>query len=171
MKKLSAIAILALALSVTACDPNRRDVPVAEGDMGAGSTLESSDISQDGMNPAQKANQEALIANAGDRVYFDYDSAALDSSDKDILNRQAQWLNANAGLTVTVEGHCDERGTREYNIALGEKRANSIKSYLASQGVNKGRINTVSYGKEFPEVVGSSEDTWAKNRRGVTVVN
>lgn len=171
MKKLSAIAILALALAVTACDPNRRDVPVAENMDGAGAGLEATDVSQDGLTPAQRANQEALIANAGDRVYFDYDSSALDSSDKDILNRQAAWLKTNGALTVTIEGHCDERGTREYNMALGEKRANSIKSYLASQGIDKGRINTVTYGKEFPEVVGSNDEAWAKNRRGVTVVN
>jgi peptidoglycan-associated lipoprotein len=170
MKKLSALAIIVLALGVTACDPNRRDVPVADGadnlafDNGAS-------ISEDGLSPLQRANQEALIANAGDRVYFDLDSSSLDASDKDILNRQAAWLKTNGALTVTVEGHCDERGTREYNIALGERRANAVKNYLLGQGIAANRVSTVSYGKEFPEVIGSNEESWAKNRRGVTVVN
>lgn len=170
MKKLSALAIIVLALGVTACDPNRRDVPVADGS-DANLAFDNTSVSEDGLSPLQRANQEALIANAGDRVYFDLDSSSLDSSDKDILNRQAGWLKTNGALTVTVEGHCDERGTREYNIALGERRANAVKSYLVSQGVAANRVNTVSYGKEFPEVIGSNEESWAKNRRGVTVVN
>ena len=165
MKKLSAIAILALALATTACDPNRRDVPVAENMDGSGAGLEASDISQDGLSPAQKANQEALIANAGDRVYFDYDSSALDSSDKDILNRQAAWLKTNAALTVTVEGHCDERGTREYNMALGERRGKAVADYLTMQGVSSSQLEVVSFGEERPAVEGDGEAAYSKNRR------
>ncbi|HEU0222530.1 MAG TPA: peptidoglycan-associated lipoprotein Pal [Paracoccaceae bacterium] len=106
----------------------------------------------------------------GDRVFFAYDSSALDSLAQETLARQAQWLNANAGVTAVIEGHCDERGTREYNLALGERRANSVYSFLVSQGVSPERIRTVSYGKERPEALCSDESCWSQNRRGVTVL-
>ncbi|UCH75825.1 MAG: OmpA family protein, partial [Rhodospirillales bacterium] len=85
-------------------------------------------------------------------------------------NRQADWLNTNGAITVTIEGHCDERGTREYNLALGERRAASAKQYLESMGIGGGRLETVSYGKERPAVLGSNEAAWAQNRRAVMVV-
>ncbi len=115
--------------------------------------------------------QEDLVAYVGDRVFFEYDSAVLSSNAQSTLARQAEWLKNNAKVTVTIEGHCDERGTREYNLALGERRANAVKKYLISLGVDKKRISTVSYGKERPEVVGASDTSWSKNRRGVTRVN
>lgn len=113
---------------------------------------------------------EDFVANVGDRVFFGYDSAVLDSSSQMTLTRQASWLQANPALNIVVEGHCDERGTREYNLALGERRATAVKNYLASLGVDKKRMTTISYGKEHPEVLGSNEESWTKNRRAVTVV-
>ncbi len=106
-----------------------------------------------------------------DRVLFDYDSSELKSEAKSILSTQAQWLQSDSSIKIIVEGHCDERGTREYNIALGEKRADSVRNYLVSKGVDKSRIKVVSYGKEKPEFFGSNPSVWAKNRRAVTVIN
>ena len=104
-------------------------------------------------------------------LLFDYDSAKLDSSAKIMLDAQSRFLRANTDLNFIVEGHCDERGTREYNLALGEKRAQSVKNYLISLGISTERISTISYGKERPAVVGSNDGAWAQNRRSVTVVN
>lgn len=106
----------------------------------------------------------------GDRVWFAYDSSAISAEAKATLARQAEWLKEHNHLNVTVEGHCDERGTREYNIALGERRADAVKKALVGHGVNASRIDTVSYGKERPAVIGDSEEAFAKNRRGVTAI-
>ncbi len=114
--------------------------------------------------------QEHLNQTAGDRVFFAFDSYELDSSAQATLRAQADWLKQFGSVNVIIEGHADERGTREYNLALGERRANAVKNYLASLGINAGRVESVSYGKERPAVVGSSEDAWAQNRRGVMVV-
>lgn len=115
--------------------------------------------------------QEDLVVNVGDRVFFGYDKFDLTPEARATLDRQAAWLNQYPRVTVTVEGHADERGTREYNIALGERRANSVKNYLLARGVDANRIATTSYGKERPAVLGSNEAAWAQNRRGVTTVN
>ena len=114
-------------------------------------------------------SQEDLVQNVGDRVFFDLDQYDLKPEAQATLERQAAWLQKYPSVTVTVEGHCDERGTREYNLALGERRASAVKNYLEALGVNGNRITTVSYGKERPEVQGSSEEAWAQNRRAVTM--
>jgi len=105
-----------------------------------------------------------------DRILFELDSYTVDSQDQAILQSQAQWLAQYPNARVTIEGHADERGTREYNLALGERRANAAKNYLASLGVSPDRMTTVSYGKERPEALGSNEAAWAQNRRAVSVV-
>ncbi|MEM6780381.1 MAG: peptidoglycan-associated lipoprotein Pal [Pseudomonadota bacterium] len=115
--------------------------------------------------------QAQLVSEIGDRVFFGYDRFDLNDEARDLLNRQATWLNQYGSLTVTVEGHADERGTREYNLALGERRADSVKNYLISMGVDPRRINTISYGKEQPAVLGANPSSWAQNRRGVTRVD
>jgi len=115
--------------------------------------------------------QEDLVANVGDRVFFDYDSYDLTPNARDTLQRQAQWLQTYPNLTVTVEGHADERGTREYNLALGERRANTVKDYLVTLGVAPNRVSTISYGEERPVALCSDESCWAQNRRAVTIVN
>ena len=120
--------------------------------------------------PASMSAQEDLVINVGDRVFFDFDKSDLRPDAIDTLNRQSDWLSANGAITVAIEGHCDERGTREYNLALGERRASAAKQYLESMGVSGGRIDTVSYGKERPAVLGSNEAAWAQNRRAVMVV-
>lgn len=113
---------------------------------------------------------EDLRVNVGDTVHFDYDKFDLRDSDRTTLQKQAQWLQQYPSVRVTVEGHCDERGTREYNLALGARRANAVKEYLVSLGVSAARVDTISYGKERPVCTESSEDCWAQNRRGVTTI-
>lgn len=116
-------------------------------------------------------SQQDLAATAGDRVYFAYDKSDISPEARTILTKQSDWLKKNGNVTVTVEGHCDERGTREYNLALGERRATAVKNVLVALGIPANRVSTISYGKERPAVVGSTEAAWAQNRRGVTVVN
>jgi peptidoglycan-associated lipoprotein len=114
---------------------------------------------------------EDFRTNVGDRVFFAFDKSDISPEARRTLERQAEWLKRYPNVTVTVEGHCDERGTREYNLALGERRATAAKNVLVALGVPANRVTTISYGKERPAVVGSNESAWAQNRRGVTVVN
>ncbi len=109
--------------------------------------------------------------NVGDRVYFTVDSSQINATAADTLNRQATWLNQYGKYQVTIEGHADERGTREYNIALSARRAEATRSYLASRGVSAGRMRTIAYGKERPVAVCDDESCWSQNRRTVTVLN
>ena len=116
-------------------------------------------------------SQQDFVANvSSDRIFFDLDQYNVDAQDQATLQSQAQWLARNPAVRVTLEGHADERGTRDYNIALGERRANAAKNYLASIGVDPSRIDVISYGKERPAALGSTEEAWAQNRRAVTVV-
>ncbi len=120
---------------------------------------------------AASLNQQAQEVEVQDRINFGYDSAELTDESKKILNTQVEWLKSDTGIKITIEGHCDESGTREYNIALGEKRANAAKNYLTSNGIDSTRIKIISYGKERPAFFGNSEEILAKNRRAVAVVN
>ena len=108
--------------------------------------------------------------NVGDTVHFEYNAYSVSDDQKAILQRQATWLQRYPQVRVTVEGHCDERGTREYNLALGARRANSVKEYLVSVGVSSARVDTISYGKERPICTESNEGCWEQNRRGVTTI-
>ncbi len=116
-------------------------------------------------------SQQDLEASAGDRIFFAFDRSDISPEAREILARQADWLRRYPNVTVTIEGHCDERGTREYNLALGERRAQAAKNVLVALGIPAARISTISYGKERPAVVGSTEEAYAQNRRAVTVVN
>src|SRR5215472_4929774 len=116
-------------------------------------------------------SQQDLAATAGDRVFFAYDQSTISPEGQQILQRQSDWLKRYSQVRVTIEGHCDERGTREYNLALGERRAQAVKNVLVALGIPASRINTISYGKERPIVVGSNEEAYAQNRRAVTTVN
>ena len=112
---------------------------------------------------------EMLAVDVPDRVFFAYDSFALNVNAQETLAKQAAWLKANGSVTVAIEGHADERGTREYNLALGERRANAAKDYLITYGISADRISVISYGKERPVDSGSNPLSWSKNRRSVTV--
>ncbi len=161
-----------LILFVAACATKPKDEADA-----SGSGSSSSDSSVDGSitetsgSGIVSGSQEDLIVNVGDRVFFGYDSSDLDSDALELLQDQVAWLKQNSNVSVTIEGHCDERGTREYNLALGEKRAQAVKNYLIGLGISPDRVSTISYGKERPAVVGSNDGAWAQNRRSVTIVN
>jgi peptidoglycan-associated lipoprotein len=123
---------------------------------------------EQGVVPGSRA--DFLQNVTGDRVFFALDSYSIDDRARAVLDTQAAWLLRNPSVNVTIEGHADERGTREYNLALGERRANAAKNYLAAKGVPASRMTVVSWGKERPEALGSDESAWAQNRRAVTVV-
>jgi peptidoglycan-associated lipoprotein len=164
------LGLMAALLIVAGCGSDTADESTAAGD---GETMVAEPPPPPPPAPAPPPAmdpQEYLAVNVGDRVFFDFDRSDLRPDAIDQLNRQADFLKANGSITVVVEGHADERGTREYNLALGDRRASSAKQYLESTGVAGGRLETISYGKERPAVLGSNEDAWAQNRRAVTVV-
>ena len=137
----------------------------------SGSTSSASTAADSGSSYSYDTDPKTALIKVGDRVLFGYDSSELDDEDRSVLDNQAEFLNQNPSLQVTIEGHCDERGTREYNLALGEKRASSVKDYLTSLGINSDRISVVSYGKERPQVLGSNKAAWSMNRRSVTTID
>lgn len=116
-------------------------------------------------------SEQDLVKNVGDRVFFAFDRSEISSEGRVTLQRQAEWLKKYPNVTVTVEGHCDERGTEEYNLALGERRATAARNALVALGIAPNRIKTISYGKERPIVLGSNEAAWAQNRVAISVVN
>lgn len=165
------VMIFSVLLLVSACSSTDDASMEEQASTGMESTSGPlNEIYGDGQQGAAPGTQADLVVNVGDRVFFGYDQYDLSQEARDTLGRQATWLNQYSNLRITIEGHADERGTREYNLALGERRANAVKNYLVALGVDGGRVTTVSYGKERPAVPGSNETSWAQNRRGVTVV-
>jgi len=171
--------IVALAaLSLAACSSTKEQDATDQMALDGQSTmtqgpLDGTEVYGDGTmqgGAGVPGSQEDFVANVGDRVFFGYDMYDLAPEARATLDRQAEWLNRYPNVNVTIEGHADERGTREYNLALGERRANSVKSYLTTMGVDPRRLNTISYGKEQPAVIGDGSSSWAQNRRGVTRV-
>jgi peptidoglycan-associated lipoprotein len=122
-------------------------------------------------NAAAPGSQQDFVVNVGDRVFFDTDSSEISPQARATLDKQAQWLNLYGHYAFTIEGHADERGTREYNIALGARRAQTVREYLVSRGVAAQRMRTISYGKERPVAVCNDISCWSQNRRAVTVLN
>lgn len=166
---------IALALSavlvLSACASKPKPGVVDEAPMqGAAQQQDSASLPSLDQTLAERSLQQDLAVNAGDRVFFDLDSHILTNDARDTLARQARWLNEHPGVRVMVAGNCDERGTREYNFALGARRASSARDFLVSQGVSGGRIATVSYGKERPIDGGADEQAWSRNRNAGTVV-
>lgn len=139
--------------------------------MGTGALDGTETYGSDATGGVTPGSQQDLVVNVGDRVFFGYDRYDVSPEGQRVLEMQAEWLKRYPNNNVTIKGHADERGTREYNLALGERRASAIKNYLVALGVPSTRINTISYGKEQPAVMGSNEDAWAQNRRGVTEVD
>lgn len=160
--------VLAAAALLSACASGSEDKGTTSG-AGSAATAKPA-VSAAPTNAIVPGSQEDLVANVGDRVFFGYDKYTLNDKSRAMLDKQAAWLNANPAAKIVVQGHCDERGTREYNLALGERRANSVKDYLVQRGLNPVRVRTISYGKERPVAVGSTEASWTQNRRSVTVV-
>ncbi len=137
-------------------------------DPGSAVATDTTQGTMQGVVPGSQADFVATLMGQ-DSIYFETDRYNIDGADMTALAAQAQWLLKYPNKTATIEGHCDERGTRDYNLALGERRANAAKNYLVSQGIDAARLATVSYGKERPLALGSDEESWAKNRRAVTV--
>ena len=175
------LALFAVAFLFAACET----APDVTGDSASGSSSSSATGSTSATAASESATATApssatsatqmsdaeKLAQVGNTVYFGFDSAELSGKAQATLDRQAAFLNVNPALVVIVEGHADERGTREYNLALGDRRATAVRDYLLAKGLNSARIRTVSYGKERPAVSGSNEDSWEKNRRAATVLN
>ena len=163
------LGLMAAVALVAACETGPEGGAGAGGAGVAGAKPVETFSSPLGMS-VKPGSQEDLVVNVGDRVFFGFDKFNLKADARKTLEKQAVWMKANPSVTVNVQGHADERGTREYNLALGERRANSVKDYLAALGVNPARMKTISYGKERPVASGSNEAAWGQNRRGVTKV-
>lgn len=145
-------------------------IALVSGCASTGTVEEDSSTTKVGVAAEQEAQNEAFAKTAKDRVFFGFDKSNLSREAIEVLKKQAEWLKANPDSRIIVEGHADDRGTREYNLALGERRAVAVKNYLISRGINADRVRVISYGKERPAVVGANEAAWAQNRRAVTVV-
>ena len=171
------VGLFAVLILVAACEttPDQSSDTSGSGDTTASSTDGTMtpavvpEVIPQPMGPTPGTIDDFFV-NVGDRVLFDLDKAVLTASGQRTLERQAAWLSQYPGVSILVEGHCDERGTREYNLALGDRRATSAKNYLVQLGVNPNRIETLSYGKERPEAIGQNEAAWSQNRRGVSVI-
>ena len=162
-------ALAAALLMLAAC--SNQSEPAAGGLGGPGAPVELGAPSGSGASRFGRGSKPVRAATAGDRVFFAFDSAEITPEAQLVLQRQAEWLKRYPNVTATIEGHTDERGTREYNLALGERRAQAARNVLVALGISPSRISTISYGKERPAVPGATEETYAQNRRAVTVVN
>ena len=158
---LKIVAAIAAVLLLGACASSEKPATDGSGSSSTGNAA----------GQAAPGSVEEFQVSVGDRVFFDYDSYEIRPDAQDTLQKQGAWLQQYGQYTVTIEGHCDERGTREYNLALGERRANSVKNYLVALGVDANRIQTISYGKERPENPNQDEIAFSQNRRGVTVLS
>ena len=167
------LAMCAVAFLFTACETASN----VAGDSASGSSSSSATAagstssSASSSTTATQMSDAEKLAQVGNTVYFGFDSSELAGEAQATLDRQAAFLNVNPTMGVSIEGHADERGTREYNLALGDRRAVAVRDYLLAKGLNAARVRTVSYGKERPAVSGSNEEAWAKNRRAATVLN
>ncbi|MFM5907640.1 MAG: peptidoglycan-associated lipoprotein Pal [Novosphingobium sp.] len=161
------ILLVAGTAALAGCYPKPpKQLPPEPGNVAASTTTGEGTMGA----PAPGSQADFVATMMGrDTIYFDTDKFNIDSQDTVALQNQAQWLMKYPAKRATIEGHCDERGTRDYNLALGEKRANAAKNYLVSLGVDASRLTTISYGKERPAATGSNEEAWAKNRRAVTI--
>lgn len=168
LKSLTSVFFLALTLSLTSCagkkTQNTNDPLAVSTDM------EMTDPNNSGLNLSLNGDSDTNRAGALRTVYFDYSSAQITGATKEALDTNAEFLKQNPNVTIQVEGHCDERGSVQFNLALGEKRAESVREYLVAQGVEYGRITTISLGKEKPVAFGHDEETWSQNRRANFVV-
>jgi peptidoglycan-associated lipoprotein len=161
--QLKLVGVFAAALLLAACHKAETTGPETTGAADGGI--------QGGMSgTATPGSEQDLAQNVGDRVFFETNKSDLSQEARQTLDRQATWLKRYPSVRVTIEGHCDERGTREYNMALGARRANAARAYLVALGIGGDRVQTVSYGAERPAVLGTGESVWAQNRRAVTVV-
>ncbi|WP_420961291.1 peptidoglycan-associated lipoprotein Pal [Brucella sp. IR073] len=159
----SPIAVaLFMSLAVAGC-ASKKNLPNNAGDLGLGAGA--------GANGAVPGSSQDFTVNVGDRIFFDLDSSVIRADAQQTLAKQAQWLQRYPQYSITIEGHADERGTREYNLALGQRRAAATRDFLASRGIPASRMRTISYGNERPVAVCDADSCWSQNRRAVTVLN
>lgn len=166
-RSLMIAGLAAVTLGLGACATTPKELPPEPGTTAP--TQPTPPPMQQPTGPVPGSQADFLASVMSDTINFDTDRYNIDASDQGILQSQAQWLGRYPAKSITIEGHADERGTRDYNIALGDRRANAAKNYLASLGIDPSRISVVSYGKERPLAIGSDEESWARNRRAVTV--
>ncbi len=164
---LKSIVVGAALVLLAACET----APEKEAESSGGGTTSSTTPSQPSSPGIVAGTQEDLVANVGDRVFFNYDSSELRAEGRAQVEKWAAWLKQHPNVSVTITGHCDERGTREYNLGLGERRAEAARRYLVALGVSRTRVGTISFGKERPVCGSSTESCYAQNRRGVMSVN
>ena len=169
------LSLFAAGLLLAACEstPDSSEGGTGDGMAADEEMVDSGEMASDDMidaAPIDPRSAQYVTEVLGDRVYFDLDSSAINASAHATVKRWAEWMTGYGDVVVTIEGHCDERGTREYNLALGDRRANAVKNYLVALGVDASRIATISYGKERPAVEGQNEAAWSQNRRGVLVL-
>ncbi|MFZ5789728.1 MAG: peptidoglycan-associated lipoprotein Pal [Pseudomonadota bacterium] len=164
--KFKFLTVAAAALLLAACSTTPEQTAATEG---TGATTSTTAVAP--TSTVTPGSLQDFTQNVGDRVFFGFDRYDLTPEAQATLQKQAAWLKAYPQVTVVIEGHADERGTREYNLALGERRAAAVANYLVALGIDANRIQTISYGKERPAVEGHDETAWAQNRRGVTVPN
>ena len=170
MKTTPILLAATIGLALAGCSKKRPEVlPPAPVDNG-GNALPPAPTGPGGDSVLPGSNADFMRSVQSNTVNFGLDQYDIDPTARAVLDGQAAWLQRFPQVRITIEGHCDERGTREYNLALGDRRANAAKNYLAAKGIDAGRISTISYGKERPLAPGSDEDSWAQNRRAVTVV-
>jgi peptidoglycan-associated lipoprotein len=167
-RKILTLLLLSSGLALAGCATAPKELPPQPSGAGTGTTTTMPPPPQ-AMGPVPGSQADFVASVLGDTILFDTDRYNIDTEDQGILQSQAQWLARYPARRITIEGHCDERGTRDYNIALGERRANAAKNYLISVGIDASRVSTVSYGNERPIALGSDEASWAKNRRAVTI--
>lgn len=173
--RLSLVTTFCAAMLLAACSTPQEEGTGASGGGSTGGTT-TSNTSDASAAPTPlpgppPGTMEALTVEVGDRIFFDYDQYNIRADQRNTVEALAAWLDTNGSATLTLEGHADERGTREYNLALGERRANAVRDYLIALGTNPGRLSVVSFGEERPAVLGSTEASWAQNRRSAFVVN
>ena len=166
------LATCVVAFLFTACETASNVAgESASGSSSSSATTATTAGAESSSTTATQMSDAEKLAQVGNTVYFGFDSSELAVEAQSILDRQAAFLNVNPTLVVVIEGHADERGTREYNLALGDRRAVAVRDYLLAKGLNAARVRTVSYGKERPAVSGSNEGSWEFNRRAATVLN
>ena len=172
-------------LVLASCSENSKNIPITGADITSDNLNEDDSVSKsnsedtnisvsdnvDGINKEKEDIFTEELLEVGDRVFFDYDQSRFKNEGVETLKRQARFLQENSNITITIEGHCDARGTREYNLALGERRAYAVKSFLTSLGIDEERISVISYGKEKLQATGNNEQAWAESRTAVTVIN
>lgn len=169
LSRTNLLAALTCVAFTAACA--REEAPVVDSSANRAPVTRTEPVYQEPVDNVVAGSIEDLIrASGSDRVFFAFDSSALSADARETLTRQANWMRSYPSVGIRIEGHADERGTREYNLALGARRSNAVKSYLVALGVRPSQIGTISYGKERPAVLGSGSNAWSKNRRGVTTL-